>query len=69
MSVCSVVKMKSTINNDHNMTENNPAGRREIFSWAMYDFANSGFATTILAGVLPVYYSQVAGSTLPSGIM
>jgi UMF1 family MFS transporter len=32
----------------------------------MYDWANSAFATTILAVVLPIYYSQVAGATLPS---
>jgi len=32
----------------------------------MYDWANSAFATTILAAILPVYFSQVAGSTLPS---
>jgi UMF1 family MFS transporter len=32
----------------------------------MYDWANSAFATTVLAAVLPVYFSQVAGSTLPS---
>jgi UMF1 family MFS transporter len=32
----------------------------------MYDWANSAFATTILAAVLPVYFSQVAGATLPS---
>jgi len=32
----------------------------------MYDWANSAFATTVLAAVLPVYYSQVAGATLPS---
>ena len=39
---------------------------RRIRAWTMYDWANSAFATTILAAVLPVYYSQVAGSTLPS---
>jgi UMF1 family MFS transporter len=32
----------------------------------MYDWANSAFATTILAAVLPIYYSQEAGKTLPS---
>ena len=37
-----------------------------ISAWCMYDWANSAFATTIMAAVLPVYYSQVAGSTLPS---
>jgi UMF1 family MFS transporter len=40
--------------------------RRRIRAWCMYDWANSAFATTILAAVLPVYYSRVAGETLPS---
>ena len=31
----------------------------------MYDWANSAFATTVMAAVLPVYYSQVAGVDLP----
>jgi MFS transporter, UMF1 family len=43
--------------------------RRRIFAWTMYDWANSAFATTILAAVLPIYYSQVAGATLPSSAM
>jgi UMF1 family MFS transporter len=42
------------------------AYRRIVNAWCMYDWANSAFATTILAAVLPVYYSQVAGATLPS---
>ncbi|MBN1180123.1 MAG: MFS transporter [Anaerolineae bacterium] len=42
------------------------AYRKIINAWCMYDWANSAFATTILAAVLPVYYSQVAGATLPS---
>ncbi len=40
--------------------------KRRIHAWAMYDWANSAFATTIIGGLLPVYYSTVAGSTLPS---
>jgi len=40
--------------------------KKRINAWAMYDWANSAFATTILAALLPVYYSSVAGSTLPS---
>ncbi len=40
--------------------------RQRIFAWAMYDWANSAFATTILAALLPVYFSQVAGATLPT---
>ncbi|NIS79885.1 MAG: MFS transporter [Anaerolineales bacterium] len=39
---------------------------RRIRAWTMYDWANSAFATTILAAVLPAYYSGVAGATLPS---
>lgn len=40
--------------------------RRRQRAWVMYDWANSAFATTILAAVLPAYYSEVAGATLPS---
>jgi len=35
-----------------------------VRSWKLYDWANSGFATTIMAAVLPEFYSSVAGSTL-----
>ena len=40
--------------------------RKRIRAWTLYDWANSAFATTILAAMLPAYYSSVAGSTLPS---
>ncbi|MCA9933088.1 MAG: MFS transporter [Anaerolineales bacterium] len=40
--------------------------KRRIRAWTMYDWANSAFATTILAAVLPAYYSSVAGANLPS---
>ena len=40
--------------------------KKQIRAWVMYDWANSAFSTTIMAAVLPVYYSAVAGSTLPS---
>ncbi len=40
--------------------------RRQTQAWVWYDWANSAFATTILAAVLPVYYSSVAGSSLSS---
>ncbi|NLG26716.1 MAG: MFS transporter, partial [Chloroflexi bacterium] len=40
-----------------------------INAWCMYDWANSAFATTIMAVVLPTYFSSVAGSTLPSKVM
>ncbi len=38
--------------------------RKVILSWCMYDWANSAFATTMMAAVLPVFYSSVAGANL-----
>ncbi len=38
--------------------------RKKVISWCMYDWANSAFATTVMAAILPVYYSKVAGATL-----
>ncbi|MFO8036559.1 MAG: MFS transporter [Anaerolineales bacterium] len=40
------------------------AYRKVINSWAMYDWANSAFATTIMAAVLPIYYSAIAEPAL-----
>ena len=36
--------------------------RQELRAWAMYDWANSAFMTTIIAAVFPVYYAQVAAA-------
>jgi MFS transporter, UMF1 family len=41
-------------------------GNKEARAWAMYDWANSAFATTIMAAFLPIYYAQVAASELPA---
>ena len=38
--------------------------RKIIISWCLYDWANSAFATTIMAAVLPVFYSSVAAADL-----
>jgi UMF1 family MFS transporter len=38
--------------------------RPELRAWAMYDWANSAFMTTIIAAVFPVYFSQVAARGL-----
>lgn len=55
-----------TIERGIDVQANERAYKKRIWAWTMYDWANSAFATTILAAVLPVYYSQVAGATLPS---
>lgn len=39
--------------------------RRIINAWCMYDWANSAFATTIMAALLPPYFSNVAAVNLP----
>ena len=35
-------------------------GRPELRAWALYDWANSAFFTTVVAAVFPVYFSAVA---------
>jgi len=42
--------------------------KSEIRAWTMYDWANSAFATTIMAAVLPVYYTSVAAGDLAPNI-
>ena len=39
-------------------------GRPELRAWAMYDWANSAFQTTIIAAVFPIYFRRVAASGL-----
>ncbi len=41
-----------------------PENRRAVWSWCMYDWAKSAFETTIMAAVLPAYYSLVAAANL-----
>jgi UMF1 family MFS transporter len=38
--------------------------RREVRAWAMYDWANSAFQTTIIAAVFPIYFQKVAAADL-----
>jgi len=40
--------------------------RPELRAWALYDFANSAFQTTIVAAVFPIYFQRVAASGLPA---
>ncbi len=42
--------------------------RPEARAWAMYDWANSAFATTIMAAVLPIFYHGYAASSLPENL-
>lgn len=42
--------------------------RRELRAWALYDWANSAFAATIVTAVFPTYYYSVAGAELANGV-
>ena len=53
--------------NPHNKTTDVPACRREIFSWAMYDFANSGYTTVVLTTIFSAYFVAVVANGLPAG--
>lgn len=49
------------------MTE--PNGRRALVSWALYDWANSAFATTVMAAFFPMFFKQYwGGSTWQLGV-
>lgn len=41
-----------------------PYDRRSVYSWAMYDWANSAFATTVMAGFFPIFFKQYWSSGL-----
>lgn len=34
------------------------AQKKKIFSWAMYDWANSTYSTTVMAGFFPIFFKQ-----------
>src|SRR4051812_29908847 len=38
--------------------------RRELRAWAMYDWANSAFQTTIIAAVFPRFFADYAAAGL-----
>ena len=41
---------------------------RRVFSWALYDWANSVFATTVMAGFFPVFFKQYWNSGVEATI-
>ena len=43
-------------------------GRPELRAWAMYDWANSAFQTTIIAAVFPIYFHNVVAADLGDAV-
>ena len=44
--------------NGKNGLKNSPRINKATFSWALYDWANSAFATTVMAGFFPLFFKQ-----------
>ena len=40
-----------------------PTSKKAWFGWCMYDWANSGFATVVVAAVFPVYFTSLVPSS------
>jgi UMF1 family MFS transporter len=40
--------------------------RRPVFGWAMYDWANSSFATTVMAGFFPLFFKGFWNAGVPA---
>lgn len=48
---------------------NEGVGKREVFGWAMYDFANSGYTTVVLTAVYNAYFVGVIAQGLASATL
>ena len=44
-----------------------PSSRKQKISWAFYDWANSAFATTVMAGFFPLFFAQYWAGDLAPG--
>ena len=42
--------------------------RPELRAWAMYDWANSGFQSTVITAVFPPFFASVAAAGLPANV-
>ena len=48
---------------------NDGVRKREVFGWAMYDFANSGYTTVVLTAVFNSYFVGVVANGAPWGTL
>jgi UMF1 family MFS transporter len=44
------------------------AKRRAVWAWCMYDWANSAFATSVIAAILPQFFAAIAKRSLPANV-
>src|SRR4051794_41628637 len=43
-----------------------PLLQKKVISWALYDWANSSFATTVMAGFFPLFFKQFWNAGVPA---
>jgi UMF1 family MFS transporter len=43
-----------------------PLLQKKVIAWALYDWANSSFATTVMAGFFPLYFKQYWNAGVPA---
>lgn len=46
------------------MTAKSPLFEKRVFAWALYDWANSAFATTVMVVFFPLFFKQYLGAGL-----
>ncbi len=44
------------------------SGRRAVRAWCLYDWANSVFATSVVAAILPAWFAATAGRAMPAHV-
>ena len=44
--------------NAASLPDKQPASRKAVWGWALYDWANSAFATSVMAGFFPIFFKQ-----------
>lgn len=44
-----------------------PPRKRSVWAWALYDWANSAYATTVMAGFFPVFFKEYWSAGVPAG--
>jgi MFS transporter, UMF1 family len=52
----------------HNWLERAGLDSPVLRAWALYDWANSAFVTTVIASVFPIYFASVAAADLPPAV-
>lgn len=53
-----------TENNTNEAVASGQAGKREIWSWAMFDFANSSYTTVVTTAIFNAYFVKTVASNL-----